>query len=319
MFRVCSLSLIIKLSLLSCFLFLAGCKTPPPPGEGPTRLHVVATTSIIADTVQEIGGDIVRVESLMGPGIDPHTYKASEGDVSKLGGADIIFYNGLQLEARMTSVFEKMSQSGRKVVAVSENIPEYRLLPADDHDGQYDPHIWMDTELWTSVAHTIAETLIAETPEHEETIRTNLEYFEGKLRMLYANVNIALGTIPHEQRVVITAHDAFGYFGRQFNLEVRGLQGVSTASEAGAQDVQELANFIVERQIPAIFVESSVPRRSLEALQEAVAAKGFQVSIGRPLYSDSIGPYGTAQASYVGMMRYNAGIIAEALTPETQE
>lgn len=307
------LSSSLKLLFFSFALFLAGCKTPPPPNEGPTKLYVVATTSIIADTVREIGGDAVRVDALMGPGIDPHTYKASEGDVARIAEADIIFYNGLHLEARMTTVFEK---TGRLAVPVSKDIPEYRLLAASDYDGQHDPHIWMDTDLWAIAANTIAETMIEKVPEHEESIRTNLDYFEGKIRMLFANMNIALDTVPETGRVLITAHDAFGYFGRRFNFEVRGLQGVSTASEAGAQDVQELANFIVERQIPAIFVESSVSKRNLEALQEAVSAKGFKVNIGRPLYSDSVGPYGTAQASYIGMMRYNAGIIAEALTPE---
>ena len=306
----------LNLILLLGSIILGGCKAPPPPDQVPSKLRVVATTSIIADTAQEIGGDLIRVEALMGPGIDPHTYKASEGDVARLAEADIILYNGLHLEARMTDVFKKMEKSGRAVVAVSKDIPEYKLLPVEGVDGAFDPHIWMDTDLWSTVANTIAETIIEKSPKDEKTIRTNLEYFQGKLRMLYQNIDIALTEVPKEGRVLITAHDAFNYFGRTFNFEVRGLQGISTAGEAGAQDVQNLANFIVERKIPAIFVESSVSRRNIEALQEAVKAKKHKVNIGRPLYSDSVGDYGTAQSTYIGMMRFNAGIIAEELTPK---
>lgn len=303
------------LLLLLFPLTLFGCKTPPPPGEGPSKVHVVATTSIIANTAQEIGGDVVRVESLMGPGLDPHTYKASAGDVTRLGEADLILYNGLHLEAKMSSVLEKMSDAKRTVVAVSKDIPTQKLLKIPGFEGEYDPHIWMDTELWSMAATTIAEAIIEKAPEHEKTIRMNLEYFLGKLRMLYANINIALDPIPKDQRVLVTAHDAFNYFGRAYNFEVKGLQGVSTASEAGAQDVQNLAELIATRKIQAIFVESSVPPRGIQALQEAVAARGFKVRIGRALYSDSVGDYGTAQSTYIGMMRFNAGIIGEELTP----
>lgn len=309
----CHPLLLLLLLLFSLTLF--GCKTPPPPGEGPTKVHVVATTSIIANTAQEIGGDVVRVESLMGPGLDPHTYKASAGDVTRLGEADLILYNGLHLEAKMTSVLEKMSDAKRTVVAVSKDIPTQKLLKIPGFEGEYDPHIWMDTELWSMAATTIAEAIIEKAPEHEKTIRMNLEYFLGKLRMLYANINIALDPIPKDQRVLVTAHDAFNYFGRAYNFEVKGLQGVSTASEAGAQDVQNLAELIATRKIQAIFVESSVPPRGIQALQEAVAARGFKVRIGRALYSDSVGDYGTAQSTYIGMMRFNAGIIGEELTP----
>lgn len=314
-----SVGLLRFVAVLAGCLVLAGCKTPPPPNEGPLKIHIVATTSMIADTAQEIGGDIVKVQALMGPGLDPHTYKASEGDVERLGEADLILYNGLHLEARMTTVFEKMRDLDHDVVAVSKDIPEYKLIKVPGFDGQYDPHIWMDTDLWSTVAETIAEAIIKQAPDKEKTIRTNLEYFKGKLRMLNQNVRIALEPIPKPQRVLVTAHDAFSYWGRAYDFEVKGLQGVSTASEAGAQDVQELATFIAEHKIPSIFVESSVPRRNVEALQEAVESKGFDVSIGRALYSDSVGDYGTAQSTYVGMMRYNAGIIAEALIPEKPE
>lgn len=302
-------------ALTAAMLTLAGCKPVPKPNEIKMRLNVVATTSMIGDTAQEIGGDAVKVEVLMGPGVDPHLYKASEGDVSRLEQADLILYSGLHLEAAMGDVLERMEKSGKKVVAVTKDIPKDKLIPLKNFAGQYDPHVWMDTSLWNTVSKTTAEAIIAQKPDQKTTINTNLEYFVGKLRMLDQNIRIALSEIPKEQRVLITAHDAFEYWGRLYEFEVRGLQGVSTASETGARDVQELANFIVERKIPAIFVESSVPHRQVEALQEAVKAKGYAVRIGRPLYSDSIGDYGTTEGSYVGMLRFNAGIIGQELTP----
>lgn len=304
------------LLLASCAAFLSGCETPLPPDQGPSKVQIVATTSIVADTARQIGGAFVNVEALMGPGIDPHLYKASAGDVERLADADIVLYTGLHLEAGMATVFEKMPPGDRAVVAVTKDIPKDMLIPVEGFDGNYDPHVWMDPSVWKPVAETIAETIIKEAPDKEKDIRTNLDYFLGSLRMLDANIRNALTAVPKEGRVIITAHDAFSYFGKAYDFEVRGLQGVSTASEAGAMDVQSLAKLIVERKIPAIFVESSVPRRNVEALQEAVKAKGFDVRIGRPLFSDSVGDYGTAQASYIGMIRYNAGIIAEELTPK---
>lgn len=298
---------------------LSGCKAPPKPDELPKKLNVVATTSMIGDTAQEIGGDAVRVTTLMGPGIDPHLYKASEGDVRRLAEADIILYNGLHLEARMGEVFEQMEKAGKKVVAVTKTIPKDKLLSFPGYPGYNDPHVWMDPNLWNYVSQTIAAAFTKELPEQAAAIKTNEDYFEGKLRMLDANVKIALGNIPKQGRVLITAHDAFQYWGRAYDFEVKGLQGVSTASEAGAKDMQELAAFIAERKIPTVFTETSVPQRNVEALQEAVKAKGFEVKIGRPLYSDSFGDYGTAQGSYIGMLRFNAGIIGEALTPPKKD
>lgn len=294
-------------------LLLVACAAPPKPNEIETRIQVVATTGMLGDTISEIGGDLVRVDTLMGPGLDPHQYSATEGDVRKITEADLIVYNGLHLEAQMAQVFEKMSSSGKTTLEATKDIPRDKLIKLDEAGTNYDPHVWMDVALWTEVSRTITKALIEQRPDKEETLRTNLEYYEGKLRMLDQNIRIAVESIPEERRVLITAHDAFAYYGRAYGIDVRGLQGVSTASEAGARDVQELANLIVEKKIPAIFVETSVPRRHVEALQEAVKAKGHQVRIGRPLYSDSIGDYGTALASYVGMMRFNAGIIADEL------
>jgi manganese/zinc/iron transport system substrate-binding protein len=307
------------LLLMAVGLGLTACKTPPPPDQLPGKVDIVATTSMIGDTAKEIGGDAVNVETLMGPGTDPHLYKASAGDVKRLSDAELILYNGLHLEASMADVFEKFEQGDKQVVAVTKDIPEGKLIAIEGYEGNFDPHVWMDPLLWMTVAETIAKAIIEQAPDREKEIRLNLEYFHGKLRMLHQNIDIALGPIPEQSRVLVTAHDAFGYFGQRYNMEVRGLQGVSTASEAGARDVQELADFITQRKIPAIFVESSVSRRSVEALQEAVKAKGWTVRIGRPLYSDSVGDYGTAQSSYIGMLRFNAGIIAEELTPPKAE
>lgn len=310
---------ILLAALAAALLTLAGCKPVPKPNEINMRLNIVATTSMIGDTAQEIGGDAVKVETLMGPGVDPHLYKASEGDRSRLEKADLILYNGLHLEASMGQVLERMEKSGKKVVAVTKDIPKDKLIALKDFPGQYDPHVWMDVSLWNTVSKTIAAAIVDQKPEQKTTINTNLEYFDGKLRMLDQNIRIALGEIPREQRVLITAHDAFEYWGRLYEFDVRGLQGVSTVSETGARDVQELADYIVKLKIPAIFVESSVPHRQVEALQEAVKAKGFEVRIGRPLYSDSIGDYGTTEGSYVGMLRFNAGIIGQELTPPKKD
>lgn len=302
-------------ALLFGALLLPACKPPAKPDKDKLKLQIVATTSMIADTARIIGGDAVMVEELMGPGIDPHLYKASPRDMELLANADLILYNGLHLEAKLGDVLDTMEKQGRKVVAVTRDIPRERLIELKDFPGEYDPHVWMDTDLWGIVANTITKAIIAEKPKQEESIKINKDYFDGSLRMLVQNIDIALHKIPTEQRVLITAHDAFAYWGRAYKFEVRGLQGVSTASEAGARDVQEMATFIAEKKIPAIFVESSVPKRNIEALQEAVKAKGFAVRIGRPLYSDSVGDYGTQQGTYIGMLRFNAGIIAEELTP----
>lgn len=276
------------------------------------KVRAVATTGMIGDAVANVGGDRVTVSSLMGPGVDPHLYRASAGDVRRMNEADIVFYNGLHLEAAMADVLQKTTRV--KTVAVSKDIDEQRLLHPPEFKGQFDPHIWFDVELWSLAVKTVSEALIDLDSEHADTYRNNTERYLKELDELNRYVRDRAGSIDPAKRIIITAHDAFNYFGRAYGLEVRGLQGISTASEAGARDVRELATFIAERRIPAVFVESSVPTRAIEAVQAAVRANGFDVAIGGELYSDAMGDAGTEEGTYVGMVRHNVDTIATALS-----
>jgi manganese/zinc/iron transport system substrate-binding protein len=296
-----------------CALFLAA-------GCGPVEAHtlrpldgetvrVVATIGMVGDAVERVGGSRVEVETLMGPGIDPHLYKASEGDLRRLERADIIFYGGLHLEAKMADVFERISEE-RTTVAVSERIPvEERLGSA----GSYDPHVWFDVRLWMHAVEEIRDTLIERDPGSASVYRRNAAVYLTELEDLDEYVRAQARRVPRERRVLITAHDAFEYFGRAYGFDVRGLQGISTASEAGAGDVQALAEFIAERRIPAIFVESSVSPRTIEAVREAVQARGFDVRVGGELFSDAMGDPGTREGTYVGMVRHNVDTIVAGL------
>jgi manganese/zinc/iron transport system substrate-binding protein len=285
---------------------------PAASGDG-QRPTVTATIGMITDVARNIGGDHIRVNGLMGPGIDPHLYKPSAGDIIQLGNADLILYGGLHLEGRMSETFEKISESGRKpTVAVSESIPEEQLIVVGE-GPTWDPHVWFDVSLWRIVAETIAESLIEMFPAHADTFAENAERYLAKLDELDAWVFAQVERLPESQRVVVTAHDAFSYFGRRYGFEVRGLQGLSTASEAGAGDVQELADFLAEREIRAMLVESSVPPATIEAVQAASRARGWDVAIGGELYADAMGEEGTADGTYIGMVRHNVTTIVTAL------
>lgn len=275
-------------------------------------IRAVATTGMIADIVRNVGGERLQVTGLMGPGVDPHLYKASERNVITLADADIIFYNGLHLEASMATVFEKM-EGKKRTIAVSDGIPREVLLAPPMFAGNYDPHIWFDVTLWMSATQTVRAALIAFDPAHASQYDDNAQAYLDQLAALDAYVRQQAARVPAEKRVLITAHDAFNYFGRAYAFEVRGLQGISTATEAGTADVQELAEFIVTRQIPAIFVESSVPQRNIEAVQAAVQARGYQVRVGGQLFSDAMGAPGTPEGTYIGMVRYNIDTIVTAL------
>jgi manganese/zinc/iron transport system substrate-binding protein len=291
---------------------LAACGGSPQTDDG-RGIKVVATTNIVADLVRTIGGPELEVEALMGPGIDPHLYKASAGDVRRMSSAQAIFYSGLHLEGKMSEVLEKVGEQGVLTLAVAECVPEAELIESVDYSGLNDPHVWFDVTLWSHAAGCVSETLATLDPDRAGGYRKRAAAYAETLRELDAWVSEQANVLAPEQRVLITAHDAFGYFGRAYGFEVRGLLGVSTASEAGTSDVQELAEFIVERQIPAIFVETSVPPRYVEALQEAVGARGFAVEIGGSLYSDSLGDAGTAAGTYEGTVRANVKAIVTAL------
>jgi manganese/zinc/iron transport system substrate-binding protein len=294
---------------------IAGSCAPPEPPEEEGRLSVVATIGMIRDVAQNVGGEHVRVVGLMGPGVDPHLYKASEGDVRRLFRADVVFYGGLHLEARMGEVLEEMGGRTR-VAAVSEVIPAAQRLSPPEFQGAYDPHVWFDVRLWAMTVDVVARTLSEADPAHAAEFAANAARYRAQLDTLDRYVREQAARVPADRRVLITAHDAFNYFGRAYGFQVRGLQGISTASEAGTADVQALAQFIATRRIPAIFVESSIPRRTIEAVQEAVAAQGYEVRIGGSLFSDAMGNPGTDEGTYIGMVRHNIDTIVGSLLRE---
>jgi manganese/zinc/iron transport system substrate-binding protein len=292
---------------------LAGCA---PRDGGRTEggpLRAVATIGMITDVVAHVGGPRVRVTGLMGPGVDPHLYKASAGDVRRLASADVVFYNGLHLEAAMGEVLEEMNR-WRPTRAVTDGIDRTKLSAPPEFKGAYDPHVWFDVQLWLHTVDAVATSLSELDPAHAAEYAARAAAYRQELEALDAWVRIRVASVPAERRVLVTAHDAFHYFGRAYGFEVRGLQGISTASEAGTADVQRLAGEIVARRIPAIFVESSIPRRTVEALQAAVQARGFDVRIGGSLFSDAMGDAGSPEGTYVGMVRHNVNTIVSALS-----
>ena len=274
---------------------------------------MVATTGMIAEAAAEIGGDRVDVRGMMGPGVDPHLYKASEGDVVRMASADVVFYNGLHLEGKLSEVFERMRNRVR-TVAVTDGIDRGRLLRPPGFEGAYDPHVWFDVTLWMEAARTVEHALSGMDPVHVHVYRANGERYRERLSALDRYVRDRASVVPPSRRVLVTAHDAFTYFGRAYGFRVRGLQGISTVAEAGAADIQALARMIAEERIPAVFVESSVPVRYIEALQEAVRARGFRVRVGGSLFSDSMGDPGSPEGTYVGMVRHNIDTIVAALS-----
>lgn len=275
-------------------------------------IRVVATTGMVGDLARAVGGERAEVITLMGPGVDPHLFKASESNLRALERADIIFYNGLHLEAGLARVLERMAEY-RTTVAVASSIDPNALITPPEFQGAYDPHIWFDVSLWRQTVASVEEAFIAYDPANSQLYRQNAQAYAQELETLDAYVREQAARVPPERRVLITAHDAFNYFGRAYGFEVRGLQGISTSAEAGTGDVQALTAFIAERQIPAIFVESSVPQRNIEAVQAAVRARGFDVRIGGQLYSDALGSPNTPAGTYTGMVRANIDTIVTAL------
>ncbi|MBP7602106.1 MAG: zinc ABC transporter substrate-binding protein [Thermoflexales bacterium] len=277
------------------------------------RINVVSTVGMITDIVRNVGGERVLARGLMGPGVDPHLYKPSAGDAIRLGNADIIFYGGLHLEGRMAELFEKIELTGKPAVAVSRDIEPVRLRQPPEFEGKYDPHIWFDVSLWQSATRTVAAALTSLDPNSAALYAANARAYLARLETLDQYARAQIATIPAAQRVMITAHDAFGYFGQAYGMEVRGLQGISTASEISAADVQSLSEFITARKIKALFVESSVPESTVRAVQEAVRSRGHEVVIGGELFSDAMGAEGTPEGTYIGMVTFNVDTIVRAL------
>ena len=276
------------------------------------KIIVTTTTNVITDLVENIGGDNVSVTGLMGPGVDPHLYRPSAGDVKKLQNADIIFYNGLDLEGKMGDIFVKIGREGTSVWAVSENIPLESLLILNTN-GNFDPHIWWDVELWAEAAKVVASGLKEYDPNNSEKYDKNLSQYLNQLEILNSNNLNKINSIPQDQRVLVTAHDAFQYFGYTYGFEELSIQGWSTDSEAGIKEIQNLADEISKRKIKALFVETSISPATIEALEAAVQDRGHDVVIGGELFSDAIGEKGTFEGTYVGAFTHNIDTIIEAL------
>lgn len=289
--------------------------TAAPSGTDGKRLNVVVTTQQLADTVHNIAGDKVKLTSLLGPGIDPHSYVATEGDLRTFQNADLILYNGLLLEAQMTRVLEQIGQTGKiMVIAVGDQLDTAQLLNWEPEAGlPYDPHIWNDVRLWMRVVELTRDTLKAQDPANASIYDANASSYIAQLEELHSYTHTQIQRIPQERRVLVTAHDAFNYYGRAYGLEVEAIQGISTQSEASAADIQALANLVIERKVPAIFVESTISPRTVEAVQAAVRAAGQELSIGGQLFSDAMGAAGTPESSYIGMMRHNVDTIVSSL------
>jgi manganese/zinc/iron transport system substrate-binding protein len=295
---------------ISPFLLITACNSATKPIAADGVVQVTATTGMIADMVANVGGEHVKVTRLMGPAVDPHVYKASQGDMEKLAQADVIFYNGLHLEGKMTEILAKMAVS-KPIIPIAEKIDKSRLL--ETGKDQHDPHIWLDVKLWAEAIERVKQGLIEVDPTHEQDYENQATTYLTKLNELDAYVQQQLSTIPKEQRLLVTAHDAFRYFGKAYDLEVVGLQGISTAGEYGLKDMQAVVDLLTQRKIKAVFVESSVSKRPLEAVIQGAKAKDYPVTIGGELFSDAMGREGTTEGTYIGMVRHNVDTIVKAL------
>lgn len=320
-------------------LSVSGCRdaTPLPPGplpapistkfQGPAPIRIVATVGMVGDMVQAVGGKHVHVDVLCGPGVDPHLFKPTRDHVAKLLASDMIVYAGLHLEGKLNDLLLRLSHQ-HPIYAVAQGIPAARLLTEDESltaTGTHpqlpdeliyataDPHVWMDVDLWSQAADGVADCLSQFDPEHAEDYQVNLRRYQSRLNELHAYGQRRIAEIPEAQRTLVTSHDAFRYFGRAYGIQVEGVQGLSTESEAGLQRLNQLVDQLVARRLPAVFVESSVSAKNMQALMEGVRAQGHQILLGGELYADSLGPVGSPASNYEGMMRHNFDTIAPAL------
>ena len=276
------------------------------------QVHVVATTNFIADVAREIGGPRVRVTALMGPGVDPHLYKASAGDVRELVEADLVVYGGLELEGKMGDAFADLAAQ-RPVVAIAEAIPRRLLLASPQHPDRPDPHVWFDPTLWRQATDELARALGRVDPRHRDGYLRRAAAYADKLRELDAWARDTLAPVPERRRVLVTSHDAFQYLGRRYDLDVVPIQGISTATEATTADVERVAAVIARRDVPAVFVESSVPRQTIDAVLASARLQGADARVGEPLFADAAGDAGTVEGTYLGMVRHNVRALAEGL------
>lgn len=291
----------------------AGSSSADATAEG--KLKIVCTVGMVADIVREVAGDHAVVTNIIGEGVDPHTYAATASDVKTLLGADIVFYSGLHLEGKMSDSIVKVSRN-KAVYRVTELIDVAYLLEPEEFAGQYDPHVWMDVAGWMKAVEAVRDALSEETPENAESYRENAAAYLEELQALDIYVRQSISSVPQDSRVLITAHDAFNYFGRAYGMEVLGVQGISTTSEAGVNDVNRLVDLIVDRNIQAVFVETSVADKQMRGLIESAESRGRDVRIGGSLFSDAMGRPGTYEGTYIGMIDHNATIITRALGGE---
>lgn len=276
------------------------------------KLQIVTTTGMLYDAALNVTKGRADVEALMGPGVDPHLYKASQGDLSKFNNADLIIYNGLLLEGKMGEILNKIGQN-RPVVAAAQSLPSNRLLGAAHYENAYDPHIWFDVSLWKYAVVEISNTIQKLDTANREFYQKNTAAYLLSLDSLHAYVLGEIASIPEKQRILITAHDAFGYFGKAYNIEVVGLQGISTVSDFGLRDISNLTDKIMVNNVKAIFVETSVSDKAIKAVVTGCQEKGHNVVIGGNLYSDAMGPFGTFEGTYIGMVKTNVKTIVNAL------
>lgn len=286
--------------------------------QGKYPMVAVATVGMVAELVRQVGGEHVKVTQMMGSGIDPHLYKSTRDDVQSLLNCDLAFYSGLMLEGKMADVLKKVA-GGKPVVAVAEAIDPKVLLEPDQMPGQYDPHVWMDVSAWSLAVDVVADALVKFDPPHAEAYIQNAKSYRGQLADLHEYGKKSIETIPVDQRVLITSHDAFHYFGRAYNLEVQGIQGLTTESEAGLQRINELVGLIVSKKVRSVFVESSVPRKNIDAILEGVRSRGHQITIGGELYSDAMGKRGEYEGTYIGMLDHNITLVTRSLGGEASE
>jgi manganese/zinc/iron transport system substrate-binding protein len=276
-------------------------------------LRVVATTGMVADLARVVGGDRVAVTGLMGEGVDPHLYKASPGDVRLLTSAQVIFYSGLLLEGRMVDVLVKLANR-KPTFAVTERFPADRLREPPEFHGHPDPHVWFDPRLWAMAVERVRDALIEVDPAGRATYEANAAAYAKELDTLHAWITAEVERIPPQQRILVTAHDAFGYLGAAYGIRVLGIQGISTDSEASLKDINGLVDLLVKERVPAVFVESSVPRKTIDALVEGCRSRGHEVRVGGELFSDALGKAGTPEGTYLGMVRHNVRTIVTGLT-----
>ena len=275
-------------------------------------IKVVATTGMIADAARQVGGDLVEVQGLMGPGVDPHAYRQTRTDIVAMTRADLVLWHGLYLEAQMEAFFADLADK-RNVVEVAAGLNTSLLRGHDDYDNKFDPHVWMDPDLWARIVVQVQDALTATQPEHADLFAANAAVHLEQIARLSDYASASLATVPETSRVLLSAHDAFGYFGDAYGFDVLGIQGISTESEAGLNRISQLVDLLVTRDIRAVFVETSVSDRSMRAVIEGAAAKGHTVSIGGELFSDAMGADGTYEGTYIGMIDHNATVITNAL------